>query len=168
MLSKEIEKALNEHINAELWSAYLYLSASAYFESLSLGGFARWMKLQADEEVEHAMRIFDFVNERGGRVKLMPLEEVPQEWDSPLEVFEEAYEHEQKITGLINDLVELADKENDHATYSMLQWFVDEQVEEEDSVDEIVERLRLIGENSNGLIALDSKLAQRAPESEEE
>lgn len=168
MLSERTQKALNEQVNAELWSAYLYLSISAYFESENLGGFANWMRIQADEEVEHAMRIFDYVNDRGGRVKLHPIDDVPSSWNSPLEAFRETFEHEKKVTGLINDLVDLAEEEEDRATYSMLQWFIDEQVEEEDSVEEIVEKLQLVGDNPNGLLSLDRELGQRPQESEEE
>jgi len=134
MISKKIEKALNKQINAELYSAYLYLSMVAYFESVNLPGFANWMKVQTQEELMHAMKIYDFVNERGGRVVLKAIEAPPTEWDSPLDAFEATYKHEQKVTGLINNLVNLAIEEKDHATSSFLQWFVNEQVEEESSV----------------------------------
>jgi len=108
MISKEMEQSLNEQINAEMYSAYLYLSMVAYFESVNLPGFANWMKVQAQEELTHAMKIYDFVNERSGRVTLKPIEGPPKEWPSPLAVFEAAYKHEQKVTGLINSLVDLA------------------------------------------------------------
>ncbi|MEF8848488.1 MAG: ferritin [Candidatus Thermoplasmatota archaeon] len=161
MIKEKIEEAINNQINAELWSAYLYLSMSTYFESKSLGGFANWMRNQAQEEVAHAMRFYNYVNDRGGRVKLQPIEKVPTDWKSPLDVFQETYKHEQKVTEMINDLVDLASKENDHATYNMLQWFVEEQVEEEDSAEEIVEKLKLIGDSGNGLLRLDKELGQR-------
>ena len=161
MLKKTIEKAINKQINAELWSGYLYLSMSSYFESISMGGFANWMKIQAQEELSHAMRLYDYVIERGGRVTLSAIDKVPTEWKSTLNVFEETYKHEQKVTGLINDLVELAINEKDHATNNMLQWFVDEQVEEESSADEIVQKVKLIGKNGNGLFMLDKELGQR-------
>lgn len=161
MLKSKIEKVLNKQINAELWSAYLYLSMSAYFESTNLDGFANWMKAQAQEEVSHAMRLYNHVVDRGGRVKLSAIDDVPNEWDSPVEVFEETYEHEQKVTSLINNLVDLAKSENDHATLNMLQWFIDEQVEEEDSADEILQKLKLIGDNTSGLFMLDQELGQR-------
>ena len=164
MISEKMEEALNEQINAELWSAYMYLSMSAYFESENLGGFANWMRVQADEEVEHAMRFYNYVNEVGGRVELKPIDEVPTDWDSPLDAFQETLEHEKKVTSLINDLVDLADEENDHATYSMLQWFVDEQVEEEDSAGEIVEKLEFVGDSANGLLSLDRQLGERSAE----
>jgi ferritin len=161
MLKSKIERAINKQINAELWSAYLYLSMSAYFESISLGGFANWMRIQAQEEVSHAMRFYNYVVERGGRVKLLPIEAVKIDWKSPLDAFEETYKHEQKVTGLINDLVNMSTAEKDHATVNMLQWFVDEQVEEESSADEIVQKLKLIGKNGSGLFMIDRELGQR-------
>jgi len=127
MISKSVEKALNDQINAEFYSAYLYLSMMAYFESVNLAGFATWMKAQTQEEIMHAMKMYDFVNERGGRVILQAIEAPPAEWDSPLAAFEAAYAHEQIVTGRINDLVNLAIEEKDHATNAFLQWFVNEQ-----------------------------------------
>ena len=141
MMKKLIEKAINKQINAEFWSAYLYLSMSAYFESINLSGFANWMIMQSQEEVSHAMRFYNHVVERGGRVKLDPIDSVETEWKSPLHVFQETYKHEQKVTGLIEGLVDLAEKEKDRATLNMLQWFIGEQVEEESSADEIVGKL---------------------------
>jgi ferritin len=161
MIKKNIEEAINKQINAELWSAYLYLSMSTYFDSISLDGFSNWMKMQAQEEVNHAMRFYNHIVERGGRVKLEAIDEVPTEWKSPLHVFEETYKHEQKVTSLIEDLADLAEKEKDRATLNMLQWFIDEQVEEEDSADEIVQKLKLIGDSGNGLFMLDRELGQR-------
>ena len=117
--------------------------------------------MQAQEEVNHAMRFYNHVVERGGRVKLDAIDEVPTEWKSPLHVFEETYKHEQKVTGLIEDLVDLAEEEKDRATLNMLQWFIDEQVEEEDSADEMVQKLKLIGDSGNGLFMLDRELGQR-------
>ena len=161
MLSEKMQKALNDQINAELYSAYLYLSMSAYFESLNLGGFANWMKVQAQEETVHAMKLYAYTNERGGRVKLGAVEAPPWEWDSPLAVFEAAYQHEQKVTGLINDLVKTAKGENDHATEIFLQWFVTEQVEEEASADAVVQQIKLVGDAPGGLFMLDRELGQR-------
>ncbi len=161
MLKKNIEKAINKQINAELWSGYLYLSMASYFDSISLGGFSNWMKMQAQEEVNHAMRFYNHVVERGGQVKLDAIDKVPTEWKSPLHVFEETYKHEQKVTNLIENLVDLAEKEKDRATLNMLQWFIDEQVEEEDSADEMVQKLKLIGDSGNGLFMLDRELGQR-------
>ncbi|MCK5556801.1 MAG: ferritin, partial [Candidatus Hydrogenedentes bacterium] len=128
MLSEKMRDALDEQLNWELYSAYLYVSMSAYFDSVNLPGFANWMRVQAQEELVHAMKFYDFINERGGRVTLQPVEGPPTEWSSPLDAFENAYRHEQKVTGLINDLVNLAVKERDHATNIFLQWFVTEQV----------------------------------------
>jgi ferritin len=161
MLKQKIEEAINKQINAELWSAYLYLSMSAYFESISLGGFANWMRIQSQEEVTHAMKFYDYVVERGGRVKLMPIDVVKTHWKSPLDAFEETYKHEQKVTSLISNLVNLSAVEKDHATVNMLQWFVNEQVEEESSADEIVQKLRLIGKDGSGLFMIDRELGQR-------
>jgi ferritin len=161
MLKEKIEKALNKQINAELWSSYLYLSMSSYFESISLTGFASWMIMQSQEEINHAMRLYNHIIERGGRVILEAIEKVPTDWKSPLHVFEETYKHEQKVTRLIEHLVDVADKEKDRATLNMLQWFVDEQVEEESSADGIVQRLKLIGDNGSGLFLLDNELGQR-------
>jgi ferritin len=161
MLNKEMEKALNAQVNAEMYSAYLYLSMSAYFQSKSLGGFASWMRVQAQEEMGHAMKFYDFINERGGRVILEPIEAPPTDWDSPLSTFEAVYEHEQKVTGLINELVELALEKHDHATNIFLQWFVSEQVEEEDSANDVVEKIKLVGDAKGGLFMLDRELGQR-------
>ena len=144
MVSKKMQGALNEQINAELYSAYLYLSMVAYFESVNLPGFATWMRVQTQEELTHAMKIYEFVNECGGRVILKPIAEPPAEWESPLVAFKAAYKHEQKVTGLINNLVNLAIEEKDHASNNFLQWFVDEQVEEEASADEVVQKLKMV------------------------
>jgi ferritin len=161
MLSEKIEKVLNGQVNAEMYSAYLYLSMSAYFQSISLSGFASWMKVQAQEEMVHAMKFYDFLNERGGRVTLQQIEAPQIEWDSPLAAFEGVFQHEQKVTGLINDLVELALDKHDHATNIFLQWFVTEQVEEEDSANEVVQKIKLMGDAKGGLFMLDRELGQR-------
>jgi ferritin len=155
MLKGKIQAALNKQLNAELYSSYLYLSMSAYFQSVNLPGFANWMRVQAQEELVHAMKFHDFINERGGRVLLQPVEGPPSEWSSSLDAFENAYKHEQKVTGLINDLVNLAIKEGDHATNIFLQWFVTEQVEEEASADEVVQKLKLMADARGGLFMLD-------------
>ncbi|ADO76946.1 ferritin [Halanaerobium praevalens] len=164
MLKESIAKALNQQINAELYSAYLYQSMAAYFEDKSLAGFANWMDLQAEEEMAHARKIYDFVNERGGRVILEGIEKPKSSWESQLDVFKESLAHEEKITAMINDLVSLAAAEKDYATHSFLQWFVDEQVEEEDTVGEIVDKLELIGDSTQGLFMMDDKLAARVTE----
>jgi ferritin len=161
MIKEKIQDALNKQLNAELYSSYLYFSMAAYFESASLKGFSNWMRVQAREELAHAMKFYDYINERGGRVNLTSIAAPSAQWDSPLAAFEQVYEHEQKVTGLINDLVTLAISEADHATNNFLQWFVAEQVEEESSADEIVQKLRLLGEDRSGLFMVDQELGQR-------
>lgn len=161
MIKEKVQSALNDQLNWELFSAYIYLAMAAYFESTNLPGFANWMKVQAREEVGHAMKFYDFVNERGGRVTLAAVGAPPAEWDSPLAAFEHAYEHEQGVSERINKLVDLAVAEEDHATNGFLQWFVTEQVEEEASVDEIIQRLKLVVKEGGGLSTLDRELAQR-------
>lgn len=160
MIDEKMQEALNKQVNAELYSSYLYLSMSAWFELVNLKGMAHWMRLQADEENMHAMKIFDYIIERGGRVVLRAIDEPPAEWDSPLAAFQAADEHEHKVTGMINDLVNLALELKDHATNNMLQWFVAEQVEEEASTDEVVQQLKMIGD-SQGLLMLDKALGER-------
>jgi len=164
MLSEKLQDAVNEQINKELYSAYLYLSMSAYCESENLPGFATWMRLQAQEEVDHAMRFFDYVNARGGRVVLKAVEMPPPIWKSPAEMFEQVLGHERKVTGMINRLYELALKDNDYATQMELQWFITEQVEEEESAGQVVEQLRRIGDQPMGLLMLDRQLGERQTE----
>jgi ferritin len=161
VIKEKIESAFNEQINWELYSGYLYLSMSAYFLSVNLNGFANWMRVQALEELTHAMKFFDFINERSGRVTLLETKAPPKEWESPLAAFEDAYEHEQFVSSRINELVNLALEEKDHASNNFLQWFVSEQVEEEASVDEVAQKLKLIGGDGGGLFMLDQELAQR-------
>ena len=161
MLKDPIEDALNEQINAELFSEYLYLSMAAYFADEGLPGFASWMRAQADEEHEHAMRIYDYVLERDGRVMLDAIDAPQTTWSDPVTAFEDAYEHEVEISGLIDDLVALARQENDNATENMLQWFVAEQVEEEATAQDILDQLRLVGDDGPGLLLIDRELAQR-------
>jgi len=161
MLKPKMEEALNEQINAELYSSYLYLSMAAYFERKNLKGFSNWMMVQTQEEDFHAMKFYDFVNERGGQVKLKGIEGPPTDWENPLEVFEAVYKHECHVTELINKLVDLSIELSDHATNTFLQWFVSEQVEEEASADEIVQQLKLIGNDGHGLFMIDRELIQR-------
>jgi len=161
MIKEKMQDALNEQLNRELFSAYLYMSMSAHFQSINLKGFANWMSVQTKEELTHVMKFYDFINERSGRVILTAVEGPATEWDSPLAAFEAAYGHEQKITGHINDLVDLAVAESDHATNIFLQWFVTEQVEEESSVDEVVQKLKLAGDAPGALFLIDQELAQR-------
>jgi len=168
MLSKNVSDVMNEQINNEFYAAYIYLSMSAYFESLNLPGFARWMRAQALEETEHAMKFFDHINDRGGRVALQPIAAPPVEFDSPLAAFEAAHAHEKKVTAMINNIYNIVLKENDYPARSMLQWFVDEQVEEEKNALDIVEQLKMIGDNKMGLLMLDRELGQRSPAGEDE
>lgn len=161
MLKDPIEKELNQQINAELYSEYLYLSMAAYYEDEGLPGFASWMRAQANEEKAHAMRIYDFVIERDGRVTLDSIDSPPTEWSSPADAFEAAYDHEVEITEMIDDLVALARKENDNATENMLQWFVAEQVEEEATAQDILDKLEYVGDDGPGLLMIDQELGQR-------
>ncbi len=161
MISERIQAAINTQINAETYSAYLYFSMSAYFSSLNLAGFANWMRIQGLEELTHADRFFSYLIERGGRVVLEPVEGPPAEWDSPLAAFEEQLRHEQKVTRMINNLMDLATEIKDHATRSFLNWFVDEQVEEEAAADGLVQKMKLIGESGGGLFMLDNELGRR-------
>ena len=161
MISKKVEKELNKQINAELYSAYLYLSMSAYFEFENLKGFANWMRVQAQEELTHAMKIYDYLNERGGRVELAEVAAPKTSWQGVIEVFEDTYRHEQKVTKLINNLVDVAAEEKDYATVNFLQWFVSEQVEEEASSSAILEQLKLIDGKGPALLMIDRELKQR-------
>jgi len=161
MLTENVQNALNDHFNAELYSSYLYLSMHAYFKSINLDGFANWMYQQAKEELLHAMKFYNFINQRGGRARTAAIDEPPSEWDSPLAVFEETYSHEQKVTGLINDLVEIANEAHDHATQIFLQWFVTEQIEEEENVSGVLEQLKLMKGHAGGLFMIDRELEKR-------
>ena len=161
MLSKKMGSALNGQLNAELFSSYLYLSMAACFESTNMQGMAKWMKVQAKEEEGHAMKFFDYIVDRGGRVKLAAIEAPESEWASPLAAFEAAYAHEQKVTGMIGELVKMAKDEGDAATGIFLQWFVTEQVEEEKNADEIVQKLTMVKEAMPALLMLDAVLGKR-------
>ena len=161
MLSQKIQSALNAQINAEMWSAYLYLSMSMAAADKGLKGVANWFAIQFKEEQDHAQIFINYVLSRGGRVLLEPIAAVDTEWDSALAMFEQTLTHEQKVTSLINDLYNLAIEEKDHATRSMLTWFVDEQVEEEDSARDIIDQLRMIDCNKLGLYMIDKEMAAR-------
>ena len=161
-MKQAVQEAVNEQIKHELESAYVYLSMSAHFEAENLPGFARWMRLQAQEELGHAMRLFDYMNDRGGRVVLQAVEQPPAKFESPLKVFEQALEHEQKVTVLIERLYEIAHENRDYATQVQLNWFLTEQVEEENSAELIVEQMRMAGSDRAALLMLDHKLGQRA------
>lgn len=160
-MNDKMLKALNRQINWELYSSYFYLSMAAYFDSINLKGFANWMRVQVQEEILHAMKFYDYIVKNKGRVTLISINNPPYEWKSPLEVFEHTYNHEQKVTGLINNLVSLATSEQDSDTKNFLQWFVKEQVEEEETADEIVKKVRTVGDSKDKLLALDNELNKR-------
>lgn len=164
MLNKNLEAAINDQIKHELYSAYLYLSMSAHCESANLGGAARWLKMQAQEEQEHALKFYEYVHDRGGKVVLQAIPQPQTEFTSLLDVFEQVQEHEAKVTGLINRLYEMALKENDYALQVMLQWFVNEQVEEEKNAAQIVDSLRMVGAQGTALYMVDRMLAARGKE----
>lgn len=164
MFSKKMQKALNDHLNAELYAAYLYLAMAAYFESTHLPGFANWMRMQSREEMGHAMRFYEYINERGGRVELQAIDKPPVNFKSPLAVFEQALKHERVVSKEIDKLFDMARKEKDYASEVFLQWFVTEQVEEEKSAEAVVEALKMIGDQRPALLMYDRELGQRQAE----
>jgi ferritin len=168
MISDKLRDAINEQIKYEMYSAYMYLAMSADCSDRNLTGFANWMRMQAQEEVEHAMRFYDFLIARGGRVELHEIDKPPFEFGSPLEIMEQSLEHERFVTSRINGLYDLASEEQDRPAQVMLQWFITEQVEEEASIDEIVQRMRMFGEDGPTLFLLDRDLASRGPQEDEE
>ena len=161
MLNNKIQDAINAQINAEFWSAYLYLSMAQHFEAEGMPGVANWFKIQFQEEQAHATIFMNYIHQRGGRVVLKAIDAVPTTWESPLEAFKATLEHEQKVTALINSLYALAEAENDYATRDRLNWFVSEQVEEEDNCRQLIDKFKLIGDNGMGLYMLDQELAAR-------
>jgi len=161
MLNSKVEKLLNEQVNAEIYSAYLYLSMSAYFESINLPGFAKWTYVQYLEETTHGLKFFRFINERDGNVKLTTIKEPQTEWKSPVDVFDNIYKHEQYVTSLINNIVDVAMQEKDYATNNLLQWYIAEQVEEEANAKLILEQLKRVGESKDGLYMLDKEVGIR-------
>lgn len=161
MVKEKMLSALNEQINAEQYSAFLYLSMSAWLDDKGLSGFANWMYVQYQEELTHANKFFNYINERSGRVEVKAIEQVPTEFESVIDIVEKTLEHERKVSGLINRLVDIAVEERDHAAQSFLQWFVDEQVEEEANVEELLDSLKLTKGEGNGLFMLDRELKQR-------
>jgi ferritin len=167
MFSKKMHEKMNDQIHHELESAYIYLSMAAYFEAENFPGFAHWMKMQFEEEMEHAFRFYDYIHSRGARVILQAIKAPTAEYDSPLAAFEKSLAHEQKITADIHNLYKLATEENDYPSLSFLQWFIDEQVEEEEHVGGVVEDIRRVGDVSHALLMMDRELAQRQPEEEE-
>lgn len=161
MLNRKIEDALNEQINAEFWSAYLYLAMACNFEADGKSGIANWFKIQFQEEQAHAQIFMNYMNARGGRVILKPIEAVPSHWETPVEAFKDTLTHEQKVTSLINNLYALAESEHDYATREKLNWFIAEQVEEEETAQDLIDKFTLIGDNGMGLYTLDQELAAR-------
>ena len=160
-MDKKLQDAINEQIKNELYSAYLYLSMAAYFESENLGGFANWMKKQAKEEQEHAMKFFEFLNDRGARVVLKKIDQPPVNFSSPKDVFKETLEHEKKVTSLINKLYALAEKLKDNSAIVLLHWYITEQVEEEKNATTILEKLKMLRPSSAELLMLDAELGKR-------
>jgi len=161
LISKKLATAINEQINKELYSEYLYLSMASYFSSIGLDGFENFFLIQVQEERFHAMKMYNFLSERGGRVIMKAIDAPETDFESPLQVLQKTYEHEQYVTSLINNLMDLAISENDHATKSFLNWFIDEQVEEEASMETIVNKLKLIDGKGNGMLMLDKELSAR-------
>jgi ferritin len=161
MFKPSLENALNDQINAELYSAYMYLSMSAWFDDTGLPGMAKWMKAQYQEEMFHVDKFFHYVLERGGKVTLRAIEAPPTTWDSALDAFEKTLAHEQHVTGLINELASLCMDERDHATLNFLQWFIAEQVEEEATASELVNQLRMVGKSGHGMLMIDRELGIR-------
>jgi len=161
MMSPRMVDELNKQANAEIYSSCLYLAISDYFESVNLKGFAKWMKAQSREELAHADRFYEHIIDRMGRAKVLAVEQPPFEWSSPADAIRAAFDHEVKVSGLINGLVNLALSEKDNTAFNFLQWFVAEQVEEEKQVDEILQRLKICGGQGAGLLMMDSELAQR-------
>ncbi|WP_406656838.1 ferritin [Methanolobus sp. ZRKC2] len=161
MLSKKMTEALNEQINKEMYSAYLYMSMSAHCTNVGLDGFANWFMVQYQEEMTHAMKIYDYLNEQGEKVRLEAIEKPPSEFGTILDMFEATLGHEQFITKSIHGLVDLANEEKDYATQIFLQWFVTEQIEEEANDNEIIAKLKMVGNEGNGLFMLDRDMAAR-------
>jgi len=162
MLSEKLQSAMNDQIKKEFYSSYLYLAMAAHFEAANLSGFAHWMKAQSEEETEHGMKFYEFINDRGGRVKLQAIDQPPVEFGSPLEIFKVVVNHEEQVTASIHKLYALAQAENDYPTQVMLHWFIDEQVEEEKNANSIVEMLKLAGDQGAALLMADRALGARA------
>ena len=161
MLKKSVEDAINAQVNAELWSAYLYLSMAHNFEADGKSGIANWFKVQFKEEQAHAEIFMNYINQRGGRVWLKPIDAVETEWATPLDAFKATLEHERKVTAMINNLYALAEAEHDYATREMLNWFISEQIEEEESAQQLIDKFTLIGNDGMGIYMLDQELAAR-------
>lgn len=160
-MNKKVYKVFNEQVQAELYSAYMYLAMSLYLEDKNFKGMASWLKVQYEEERAHAFRLAKFMQERGVKPELLQIDAPPAEYGTPLEVFTKALEHEQYVTSRIHSMYEVAVKEKDYAAMTHLHWFIDEQVEEEDQTREIVDKLTMVGDNMNGLFVIDSQLGAR-------
>ncbi len=161
MISEKMQEALNEQVNKEFYSAYLYLAMSAYCDTIGLPGFSHWMRLQYEEENLHVTKMYDYILDQGGQIHLKQIDEPPQEHGSPLDIFEKTLEHEQFVTGCINELMGMAVEERDYATQTFLQWYVTEQVEEESNVNDILAPLRMVGDDKGGLMMIDQQLMKR-------
>jgi ferritin len=162
MIKQKVLDALNKQLNHELYASYLYLAMSAHFEATSFTGFASWMRAQANEEYDHAMKIFDFIHQVDGKVELFKIDAPKNSWNKPVDVFQEVFDHEKSVTSAIYDIVDLAQAQRDHATTTFLQWFVNEQVEEESTALHILDKVKMVGDNINGLIILDQQIGGRA------
>lgn len=163
MLKEKLLKALNDQLNREYYSAYIYLSMAAHAESVNLPGFASWMRLQYDEEIAHALKFFDFIHDRGGKVVLQAIDKPPSKFKSPLDLFEKTLEHERHVSQKIRDIYALAVKENDYESQVFLQWFITEQIEEEKTADDIIQTLKRAGDDGHALLMIDRELGQRKP-----
>lgn len=161
MISDRMQDALNEQVNQEFYSAYMYLAMSAYCSTIGLPGFANWMRMQYEEEIMHVTKMYDYIMDQGGVVELKAIEKPDQEYGTPLAIFEKTLEHEQVVTNLIHRLMDLAFEERDYATQTFLQWYVTEQVEEEANVNDILSPLRMVGDDKGGLMMIDQQLAAR-------
>jgi ferritin len=168
MIDKRVLNALNDHLNAEFYASYYYVAMSAYFKETDFNGFAAWMRNQAQEELSHAMKIFDFINDREGIVDLAEIQAPVKSWENPLAAFKDAHAHEKEVTEKIYRLVDMSLEKRDHATNTFLQWFVTEQVEEEAAAVDIVNKLKLVGNDGNGLFLLDRDLGERGAEADSE
>ena len=161
MLSEKMAERLNEHLNNEIYSAYFYMGMASYATSIGLNGFASWFSVQVQEELFHVQKFYDYINQQGVRVLLQSIKEPPQDFSSALDLFDKTLEHEQKVTSMVNDLVSAARTDKDNGTEIFLQWFVSEQIEEEASVNDIIQKLKLVGSDGNGLFMIDNELGQR-------
>jgi len=168
MISEKMQEQLNKQLNVEFFSAYLYLAGAAYCHSISMNGFAHWFEVQAREELVHGMKFYKFLNDRGGTVKLRPIDQPPATFESLVQLFEKGYEHEKHVTSLLNALVGFSLEDKDYATNAFLQWFITEQIEEESTVSDLLQALKLIKNDGQGLIMLDRELAGRPMEAEGE